>query len=82
MVGSAIVGGVLLAMIEGVGILFNRFAADQYKPSEYRMVHLNMFSTNCRSIWHAVSPQMEEAAQYAKDMGTNGGFGARQPQYT
>jgi len=60
MVGSAIIGGVLLAMIEGVGILFNRFTAEQFKP---------------------ISPQMEEAAQMAKEMGSNGGFGARQPQY-
>jgi len=32
MVGSAIIGGVLLAMIEGVGILFSRMAADQFRP--------------------------------------------------
>jgi import inner membrane translocase subunit TIM17 len=59
-IGSALIGGVLLAMIEGVGILFNRFTAEQFKP---------------------ISPQMEEAAQFAKDMGNNGGFGGRQPQY-
>jgi len=32
MVGSAIIGGVLLAMIEGVGIMLTRFTADQFKP--------------------------------------------------
>ncbi len=32
MVGSAIIGGVLLAMIEGVGILFTRMTADQFRP--------------------------------------------------
>ncbi|KAJ8673607.1 hypothetical protein QAD02_004869 [Eretmocerus hayati] len=32
MVGSAIIGGVLLALIEGVGILFTRLSADQFKP--------------------------------------------------
>lgn len=32
MVGSAIIGGVLLAMIEGVGILFTRMTSDQFRP--------------------------------------------------
>lgn len=32
MVGSAIIGGVLLALIEGVGILFTRWTADQFRP--------------------------------------------------
>ncbi|KAL5013403.1 hypothetical protein ScPMuIL_007673 [Solemya velum] len=32
MVGSAIIGGVLLAMIEGIGILFTRFSAEQFNP--------------------------------------------------
>ena len=32
MVGSAVIGGVLLAMIEGVGILFSRISAEQFKP--------------------------------------------------
>jgi len=32
MVGSALIGGVLLAMIEGVGILFTRFTSDQFRP--------------------------------------------------
>lgn len=31
MAGSAIIGGVLLALIEGVGILFTRFSADQFR---------------------------------------------------
>lgn len=31
MAGSAIIGGVLLALIEGVGILFTRLSADQFK---------------------------------------------------
>jgi len=31
MAGSAIIGGVLLALIEGVGILFTRISADQFK---------------------------------------------------
>lgn len=35
MIGSAIVGGVLLAMIEGVGILIQRMSAEQFKPSKY-----------------------------------------------
>nr|XP_045618785.1 mitochondrial import inner membrane translocase subunit Tim17-B-like [Procambarus clarkii] len=32
MAGSAVIGGMLLAMIEGVGILLTRFASDQFKP--------------------------------------------------
>uniref|UniRef100_A0A1W7R9F2 Mitochondrial import inner membrane translocase subunit TIM17 n=1 Tax=Hadrurus spadix TaxID=141984 RepID=A0A1W7R9F2_9SCOR len=32
MVGSAIIGGVLLALIEGVGILFTRYSAEHFKP--------------------------------------------------
>lgn len=31
MAGSAVIGGVLLALIEGVGILFTRLSADQFK---------------------------------------------------
>lgn len=31
MVGSAIVGGVLLALIEGVGIMMNRMASEQMR---------------------------------------------------
>lgn len=38
MAGSAIIGGVLLALIEGVGILFTRLSAEQFRnplpPSE------------------------------------------------
>lgn len=32
MAGSAIIGGVLLALIEGVGILFTRMSAEQFRP--------------------------------------------------
>ncbi|XP_047488944.1 mitochondrial import inner membrane translocase subunit Tim17-B-like [Penaeus chinensis] len=32
MAGSAVIGGVLLAMIEGVGILLTRFTSEQFKP--------------------------------------------------
>ncbi|XP_064099877.1 mitochondrial import inner membrane translocase subunit Tim17-B [Macrobrachium rosenbergii] len=32
MAGSAVVGGMLLAMIEGVGILLTRFTSEQFKP--------------------------------------------------
>lgn len=36
MAGSAIIGGVLLALIEGVGILFTRLSADQFRnPSPH-----------------------------------------------
>jgi hypothetical protein len=29
---SAVLGGVILAMIEGLGVMLTRMAADQYKP--------------------------------------------------
>lgn len=32
MAGSAVIGGVLLALIEGLGILFTRITADQFMP--------------------------------------------------
>ena len=32
MLGSAIIGGVLLAMIEGVSIMFTRFTSEQFRP--------------------------------------------------
>ena len=32
MVGSAIIGGVLLALIEGMGILFMRYTSEQFRP--------------------------------------------------
>ncbi|CAH1782605.1 unnamed protein product [Owenia fusiformis] len=32
MAGSALIGGVLLALIEGIGIMFTRFSAEQFKP--------------------------------------------------
>lgn len=39
MTGSAIIGGVLLALIEGVGILFTRLSADQFRnPSPHDQV--------------------------------------------
>lgn len=31
MAGSAIIGGVLLALIEGVGILFTRLSSEQFR---------------------------------------------------
>lgn len=31
MVGSAVIGGVLLGLIEGIGILFTRISADQFQ---------------------------------------------------
>ncbi|XP_033105566.1 mitochondrial import inner membrane translocase subunit Tim17-B-like [Anneissia japonica] len=37
MTGSAIIGGVLLAMIEGIGILMTRFSAEQFRPTNPQM---------------------------------------------
>jgi import inner membrane translocase subunit TIM17 len=35
MVGSAVIGGVLLALIEGVGILFTRWSAPEYQQRKF-----------------------------------------------
>ncbi|XP_017890677.1 mitochondrial import inner membrane translocase subunit Tim17-B-like [Ceratina calcarata] len=35
MAGSALIGGLLLAMIEGVGIFMTRFSADQFRPPPF-----------------------------------------------
>lgn len=32
MIGSAIIGGVLLALIEGMSILFMRYTSEQFQP--------------------------------------------------
>jgi len=37
MFGSALIGGVLLAMIEGIGILMNRYQAEQFNPANATM---------------------------------------------
>ncbi|XP_071960255.1 mitochondrial import inner membrane translocase subunit Tim17-B-like [Antedon mediterranea] len=37
MTGSAVIGGVLLAMIEGIGILMTRFSAEQFRPTNPQM---------------------------------------------
>lgn len=34
MAGSALVGGILLALIEGIGIMFTRLSAEQFKPQQ------------------------------------------------
>ncbi|CAH0723499.1 unnamed protein product, partial [Brenthis ino] len=34
MAGSALVGGILLALIEGVGIMFTRLSSEQFKPQQ------------------------------------------------
>ncbi|CAL1531347.1 unnamed protein product [Lymnaea stagnalis] len=36
-IGSAIIGGVLLALIEGFGIMFTRFTAEQFNPANRMM---------------------------------------------
>lgn len=36
MAGSALIGGILLAMIEGIGILFTRFTAEQFRPPTFQ----------------------------------------------
>lgn len=34
MAGSALVGGILLALIEGIGIMFTRLTAEQFHPQQ------------------------------------------------
>lgn len=34
MAGSALIGGILLALIEGIGIMFTRLTAEQFKPQQ------------------------------------------------
>ena len=36
MVGSAVVGAVLLGLIEGIGIMINKYAAEQFRPMDPR----------------------------------------------
>ena len=36
MVGSAVIGGVLLGLIEGMGIMMNKFASEQFRPIDPR----------------------------------------------
>ncbi len=38
MARSAVVGGVLLALIEGVGIMITRMTAEQFKPGLYLII--------------------------------------------
>lgn len=37
MAGSAVIGGVLLALIEGIGILMTRFSAEQFNQANQQM---------------------------------------------
>ena len=39
MAGSAIIGGVLLALIEGIGIVITRWSAEQFKPSKFQLLY-------------------------------------------
>lgn len=34
MAGSALVGGILLALIEGIGIMLTRISSEQFKPQQ------------------------------------------------
>nr|AII98001.1 BLTX645 [Nephila pilipes] len=45
MVGSAVIGGVLLALIEGIGILFTRYSAEQFKPVNPQMEDPSQLNT-------------------------------------
>ncbi|CAG0914776.1 unnamed protein product [Notodromas monacha] len=45
MAGSAIIGGVLLALIEGIGIMFTRMSAEQFKPMNPQMEEAQQLGT-------------------------------------
>ncbi|CAG0915273.1 unnamed protein product [Notodromas monacha] len=45
MAGSAVIGGVLLALIEGIGIMFTRMSAEQFKPMNPQMEEAQPVST-------------------------------------
>ena len=65
MVGSAVVGGVLLAMIEGVSILFNRFAAEQFKPGKCYKQLVQISRNTYMTFSCLVSPLEAEQMQHA-----------------
>jgi len=53
MAGSAIIGGILLSLIEGVGILLTRISADQFRnpapPTDPHDANINMMDGNSTS---------------------------------
>ncbi|GFX35451.1 mitochondrial import inner membrane translocase subunit TIM17 [Trichonephila clavipes] len=48
-------GGVLLALIEGVGILFTRYSAEQFKPVNPQMEDPSQLNTG--GIFGSAAPQ-------------------------
>lgn len=56
MVGSAMMGGILLALIEGVGILLTRYTAQQFRNGEDLAGNGQGESGNTASLLHASSP--------------------------
>lgn len=47
MVGSAMMGGILLALIEGFGILLTRYTAQQFQNREFWNTNLIYSVTHC-----------------------------------
>lgn len=56
MVGSAMMGGILLALIEGVGILLTRYTAQQFRNGEDLVGNGQGESGSTVSLLHASSP--------------------------
>lgn len=50
MIGSAIIGGVLLGLIEGMGILMNSFASQAYRPMDPRMAPSDPAALNAQGM--------------------------------
>lgn len=56
MVGSAMMGGILLALIEGVGILLTRYTAQQFRNGEDLVDNGQGESGSIVSLLHSSSP--------------------------
>lgn len=56
MVGSAMMGGILLALIEGVGILLTRYTAQQFRNGEDLVGNGQRESGSIVSLLHSSSP--------------------------
>lgn len=62
MTGAAVVGGVLLALIEGVGIVMNRFAASNMQNGMY---HRSQWIHHCSRFHRIISKCNIHFSQYS-----------------
>ena len=61
MIGSAIVGGVLLGLIEGMGIMMNSFMSQQFRPQDPRMAPQDPAALNT-----GLEPGQEDEGMFKK----------------